>query len=55
MIQITINIFNRKAPKAVVVKGIEKETLLIHASWHGANKIVHYEKFLFYKINFCLI
>ena len=42
---ITINIFNGKVPHAVVVKGIEKETLLIHDPWYGANQFVHYENF----------
>ncbi len=42
---ITINIFNGRVPHAVVVKGIENETLLIHDPWYGANQFVHYKNF----------
>ncbi len=42
----TINICYGKVPHAVVIKGVENQTLLIHDPWRGANQYIHYKNFI---------
>ncbi|KAB8027773.1 C39 family peptidase [Fluviispira multicolorata] len=42
---ISINIFSGRVGHAVVVKGIENNTLLIHDPWYGGDQFVHCNNF----------